>query len=98
MTIVTDFCPLTLPMKITSRPPDRLTPLSDGTLGVRSSLTVSVSESAVGKDGVLSVPDQNPCLDFVASDESLDRYHEIVSVSGWDLSNYQRNPVFQNAH
>src|SRR5258706_770485 len=128
-------------MKITDLPPDRLTPLYDGTLGVRGLLTVTVSESSigrdrvrsvpdctaslapdrgerarergpidrsgsspVGRDGVPSVPDQSPdgqtgsVLDFVASDESLDRYHEIVSVSGWDLSNYQKNPVFQNAH
>jgi HK97 family phage prohead protease len=38
------------------------------------------------------------CLDFVASDESLDRYREIISASGWKLENYQRNPVFQNSH
>src|SRR5262249_44438445 len=37
-------------------------------------------------------------LDFIASDETLDRYHEIISASGWKLANYQRNPVFQNAH
>jgi HK97 family phage prohead protease len=109
-------------MNLSDLPPDRLTPLYDGTPGIRGSLTVIVSEppsvslsahgrdgfhsvpdqsaslSAVGKDGVPSVPDQNPCLDFVASDESLDRYHEIVCVSGWNLANYQRNPVFQNAH
>src|SRR5712675_3436130 len=40
----------------------------------------------------------NSCLDFVSSDESLDRYNEIISPSGWKLENYQRNPVFQNAH
>jgi HK97 family phage prohead protease len=155
-------------MKLTDLPPDRLTPLYDGTPGIRGTLTVTVfdppsvslsdrgrdgfhsvrdhsgpsahgrggdgrpnfghsvpdqsaSHSAVGRDGFhsvpdqsgslsapggegkgevarSSVPDQNPCLDFIASDESLDRYDEIVCVSGWDLSNYQRNPVFQNAH
>src|SRR5882672_2439067 len=40
----------------------------------------------------------NSCLDFVSSDESLDRYNEIISASGWKLDNYVRNPVFQNAH
>jgi hypothetical protein len=39
-----------------------------------------------------------PILDFVASDETLDRYDEVISVSGWKLDNYRRNPVFQNAH
>ncbi len=37
-------------------------------------------------------------LDFISSDETLDRYDEIISASGWRLENYQRNPVFQNAH
>ncbi len=37
-------------------------------------------------------------LDFIATDETVDRYHEIISVDGWQLENYRRNPVFQNAH
>jgi hypothetical protein len=45
-----------------------------------------------------SAVDSQPILDFIASDESLDRYHEIISASGWRLDTYRRNPVFQNAH
>lgn len=37
-------------------------------------------------------------LDFVASDETLDRYQEIITADGWKLDNYLRNPVFQNSH
>jgi len=37
-------------------------------------------------------------LDFISSDETLDRYGEIIAASGWRLENYRRNPVFQNAH
>lgn len=37
-------------------------------------------------------------LDFTVSNESLDRYGEIISANGWQLANYKRNPVFQNAH
>jgi hypothetical protein len=40
----------------------------------------------------------SPVLDFIASDETLDRYDEIIVAGGWRLDNYQRNPVFQNAH
>jgi HK97 family phage prohead protease len=40
----------------------------------------------------------NSCLNFISSDESLDRYNEIISATGWKLDNYKRNPVFQNAH
>jgi uncharacterized protein len=37
-------------------------------------------------------------LDFISSDETLDRYDEIIMASGWRLENYRRNPVFQNSH
>ena len=40
----------------------------------------------------------NPCLDFVSSDGTLDRYREIITPAGWQLAAYQRNPVFQNSH
>src|SRR5205823_10089573 len=43
-------------------------------------------------------PGSSSVLDFIASDETLDRYDEIIAASGWRLENYQRNPVFQNAH
>jgi hypothetical protein len=39
-----------------------------------------------------------PILDFIASDESLDRCDEVICASGWRLDSYRRNPVFQNAH
>jgi HK97 family phage prohead protease len=39
-----------------------------------------------------------PILDFVASDNTIDRYAEIIDPAGWQLDNYRRNPVFQNSH
>jgi len=42
--------------------------------------------------------DSSDTLDFISSDETLDRYGEIIQASGWKLSSYHRNPVFQNAH
>ncbi len=38
------------------------------------------------------------CIDFRSSDETLDRYDEMVTASGWQLDNYKKNPVVQNAH
>jgi phage head maturation protease len=35
---------------------------------------------------------------FVASDESVDRYGDIIRASGWDLSNYKNNPVLLFGH
>ncbi|HSU53863.1 MAG TPA: HK97 family phage prohead protease [Candidatus Dormibacteraeota bacterium] len=73
----------------------RLITLPDGRPGLRSSISVEIRDP--GKDDVPSVPDQ-PVLDFISSDATLDRYNEIISPAGWRLGNYLRNPVFQNAH
>jgi hypothetical protein len=77
--------------------------LSNGRPGVRTAIQIEVHSP--GKDELPRVPDQSPkisgslpILDFVVSDESLDRYDEIISASGWRLDTYRRNPVFQNAH
>jgi hypothetical protein len=46
-----------------------------------------------------SAPASLPAIiDFMASTEALDRYHEVIVPLGWRLEQYRRNPVFQNAH
>src|SRR2546423_14782493 len=47
-----------------------------------------------------SVPiDQaGPVIDFRSSDQTLDRYQEVITVAGWKLDSYAKNPVVQNAH
>jgi len=37
-------------------------------------------------------------ITFVASDESVDSYGDIVRASGWDLKRYKKNPVLLFAH
>ena len=37
-------------------------------------------------------------IDFRSSDETVDRYNEVIVAGGWKLDNYRRNPVVQNAH
>ncbi len=37
-------------------------------------------------------------LEFTGSTESIDRMGDIVMCSGWQLENYQKNPVFLWAH
>jgi HK97 family phage prohead protease len=37
-------------------------------------------------------------FEFVASDETVDRYGDIVRVAGWDLSPYKRNPIVLFQH
>src|SRR5258706_2387150 len=75
---------------------DPLLPLSDGRPGLRGTMHVEVRQPSSDP----STPDTRPSstLDFISSDETLDRYGEIIQASGWKLSSYSRNPVFQNAH
>jgi HK97 family phage prohead protease len=37
-------------------------------------------------------------LSVVASDESVDRYGDVIRVSGWELDNYRANPVVLFGH
>lgn len=35
---------------------------------------------------------------FIASDETLDRHGEIISINAWDLTNFKANPVILGFH
>jgi len=91
----------------------RLVTLSDGRPGLRGGMHIDIREPSPTLDSGPRTQDSNPptldvrpktqdssraCLDFIASDETLDRYDEIVTATGWKLESYRRNPVFQNAH
>jgi len=41
--------------------------------------------------------DKNP-LDFVLSDESVDRMGDIIRADGWDLSAFRKNPIALLGH
>lgn len=73
----------------------RLITLDNGESGLRTTMPVEIREPSPSDP---STPDTRHCLDFISSDESLDRYDEVISAAGWKLDNYKRNPVFQNAH
>jgi uncharacterized protein len=68
----------------------RLVTLPGGTPGLRSGLTVKVATPTDADDEAI--------LDFIASDETVDRYGEVILASGWELERYRHNPVFQNCH
>lgn len=67
----------------------RVTDLADGRRGLLGTVAVKATTPS-GVDG--------PVLDFIASDDTLDRYDEVIDANGWRLDNYRRNPVFQNSH
>ena len=66
----------------------RLCRLADGQVGLRTLLTCEVRASY----------GDEPKLDFVASNETLDHYQEVIKADGWDLSVYTRNPVVLDTH
>ncbi len=84
-------------MSLQTEFPERIVQLSTGQPGLRSTVTVEAREPA-SSDPTLQHSSTPAVLDFVSSDETLDRYSEIISVSGWRLDTYRRNPVFQNSH
>jgi len=47
---------------------------------------------------VKSVDKDKRILSIVGSTEDKDRDGDVISVSGWDLTNYRKNPVFLWAH
>ncbi len=44
------------------------------------------------------VDEGNRVIRFVASDETPDRVGDIIKVSGWNLTNYKKNPVVLWGH
>jgi HK97 family phage prohead protease len=65
----------------------RAVQLCDGRTGLRGGMSIKAKAE-----------DSAPVIEFTASDDTLDRYDEVIEAQGWDLTNYQRNPVFQNSH
>lgn len=37
-------------------------------------------------------------LEYVMSDESVDRYGDVIKVDGWDLGNFRKNPIALFGH
>lgn len=66
---------------------DRLTTFASGARGLRELLKCEVK----------AAPGEHE-LDFIASDESIDRYQEVVKLDGWSLKNYLANPVVLDSH
>lgn len=91
--------------KLTTLFRDRVVPLCNGQAGLRGKIQVEIREPSDPDPSTLdtqpsSAPNTRPSstLDFIVSDETLDRYNEVIVASGWKLDNYVKNPVFQNSH
>jgi HK97 family phage prohead protease len=69
---------------------DRLVTLQSGALGLRGGIHCEAKMTA-------DMPDE-PMMDFIASDASLDRYNEVIQPGGWQLDNFRKNPVVPDCH
>ena len=47
---------------------------------------------------VKEVEGENRTLEFIGSNEFIDRDGEVISADGWDMKNYKKNPVILFAH
>ena len=70
-------------------PDNRLVTLHTGTAGVRTALAGTFKAADVESEAVLT---------FIGSDESVDRYGDVVRQAGLKLDNFRRNPVVPDCH
>src|SRR5271168_1954040 len=62
--------------------------LNTGATGLRAGLHCTVRD----------VAGDQPLLDFIASDDTIDRYNEVINQDGWQLDNFLSNPVVPDCH
>jgi HK97 family phage prohead protease len=67
---------------------DRLVTLNTGKQGLRGGL----------RSEVKAVAGNEPVMDFIASDNTIDRYGEVIEPAGWMLENFRANPVIPDCH
>ncbi len=67
----------------------RLVTLNTGAMGLRGGLHFDVKD----------VPGECPCMDFIGSDGTVDRYNEVIMPEAWgDMKNFKANPVIPDCH
>lgn len=66
----------------------RLVTLNTGAPGIRAGI----------KCDVKTVDGEAPVMDFIGSDNTVDRYNEVIQQDGWLLDNFRANPVIPDCH
>ena len=54
-------------------------------------------EAFIREDSSVSDDDER-LVEFIASDESVDRYGDVIMADGWDLEPFRSNPIFLWSH
>jgi hypothetical protein len=68
------------------------------TLPTKGGPAVGTIRRAAFTPELRGIDEKNRTIDFVASTEAVDRYHDILRVRGFQTENYLKNPVFLWAH
>ena len=71
----------------------RLVTLHTGASGLRCGIHCTASAPKDMADG-----DGDDMMDFIASDNTVDRYNEVLDQNGWQLDNFRANPVIPDCH
>lgn len=66
----------------------RVCTLNSGAAGLRGGMACTVRD--LGGD--------EPVMEFIGSDGSVDRYNEVIDQAGWDLTAFKANPVIPDCH
>ena len=66
----------------------RVCTLNTGAAGIRAGIHTTCKD----------VAGEAPVMDFIGSDNSVDRYNEVIDQAGWDLDNFRANPVIPDCH
>jgi HK97 family phage prohead protease len=72
----------------------RAVTLNTGAAGLRGGIK-GVFKEVAGADGQTGPA---PVMDFIGSDNTVDRYNEVIDQSGWQLENFRANPVIPDCH
>lgn len=75
-------------MKILEEFGSRVVTLSTGARGLRGGMNCEVK----------ALEGDEPVMSFIASDNTVDRYNEVIEQDGWELENFRRNPVIPDCH
>lgn len=69
----------------------RVCTLNGGAAGLRGGMHFDIRDVTDGDGGIV--------MDFVGSDNSMDRYNEVIQPESWgDMKNFKANPVIPDCH
>lgn len=64
----------------------------------RQAIDAGTPQYRSGSTVIKATPDGADPIRIIASDESVDRYGDIVRAAGWELTNFRKNPVLLYGH